>query len=91
MLGINGKQWNDIQWTDVEEFLNEIEESFFFEFKKDEVSGAKLIKEIAALANTYGTHLFSVRSPASRPSHGDYPHQQSERRKGVESRWHYFI
>ena len=42
MLGINGKQWNDIQWTDVEEFLNEIEESFFFEFKKDEVSGAKL-------------------------------------------------
>ena len=23
MLGINGKQWNDIQWTDVEEFLNE--------------------------------------------------------------------
>ena len=38
-----------------------------------------------------GTHLFSVRSPASRPSHGDYPHQQSERRKGVESRWHYFI
>ena len=49
MLGINGKQWNDIQWTDVEEFLNEIEESFFFEFKKDEVSGAKLIKEIAAL------------------------------------------
>lgn len=58
MLGINGKQWNDIQWTDVEEFLNEIEESFFFEFKKDEVSGAKLIKEIAALANTYGGYVF---------------------------------
>ena len=33
MLGINGKQWNDIQWTDVEEFLNEIEESFFFIIK----------------------------------------------------------
>ena len=39
----------------------------------------------------YGTHLFSVRSPASRPSHGDYPHQPSKQRKGVESRWHYFI
>ena len=38
-----------------------------------------------------GTHLFSVRSPASRPSHGDYPHQPSKQRKGVESRWHYFI
>jgi len=37
------------------------------------------------------THLFSVRSPASRPSHGDYSHQPSEQRKGVESRWHYFI
>ena len=38
-----------------------------------------------------GVHLFSVRSPASRPSHGDYSHQPSEQRKGVESRWHYFI
>ena len=38
-----------------------------------------------------GTHLFPVRSPASRPSHGDYPHQPSKQRKGVESRWHYFI
>lgn len=37
-------------------------------------------------------HIFSpVRSPASRPSHGDYPYQPSEQRKGVESRWHYFI
>lgn len=38
-----------------------------------------------------GVHLFSARSPASRPSHGDYPHQPSEQRKGAESRWHYFI
>src|SRR5574344_634621 len=38
-----------------------------------------------------GIHLFSVRSPASRPSHVDYSHQPSEQRKGVESRWHYFI
>ena len=37
------------------------------------------------------TNLFFVRSPASRPSHGDYPHQPSKQRKGVESRWHYFI
>ena len=28
-----------------------------------------------------GVHLFSARSPASRPSHGDYPHQPSEQRK----------
>ena len=36
-----------------------------------------------------GTNLFSVRSPASRPTHGDYPHQPSQQRKGAESRWHY--
>ena len=24
-------------------------------------------------------------------SHDDYPHQPSKQRKGVESRWHYFI
>ena len=40
---------------------------------------------------TDGTNLFSVRSPASRPSHGDYTHQPSKQRKGVESQWHYFI
>ena len=39
----------------------------------------------------HGTHLFPVRSPASRPSHGDYPYRSREQRKGVESRWHYFI
>ena len=47
--------------------------------------------QIKILSHANGTHLFSVRSPASRPSHGDYPHQPSKQRKGVESRWHYFI
>ena len=28
---------------------------------------------------------------SQRSTHGDYPYQSSEQRKGVESRWHYFI
>ena len=55
-----------------------------------------LAPEVKDLTRTEMTELmehifFSVRSPASRPSHGDYSHQPSEQRKGVESRWHYFI
>ncbi len=55
-----------------------------------------LAPEVKDLTRTEMTELmeyiFSLsRSPASRPSHGDYPHQPSEQRKGAESRWHYFI
>ena len=54
-----------------------------------------LAPEVKDLTRTEMTelmeHIFSVRSPASRPSHGDYSHQPSEQRKGAESRWHYFI
>ncbi len=55
-----------------------------------------LAPEVKDLTRTEMTELmehiiFSVRSPASRPAHGDYSHQPSEQRKGAESRWHYFI
>ena len=36
-------------------------------------------------------YIFSLPEVQRRPSHGDYPHQPSEQRKGAESRWHYFI
>ncbi len=52
-----------------------------------------LAPEVKDLTRTEMTELmgtsFSVRSPASRPSHGDYPHQPSKQRKGAESRWQY--
>ena len=39
-----------------------------------------------------GNNHFGVKASKSwLKNGGDYPHQQSERRKGVESRWHYFI
>lgn len=60
--------------------------------------GEKMPEETLLLVEDYidgklhvfdGAHLFSVRSPASRPTHGDYPHQPSQQRKGAESRWQY--
>ena len=55
-----------------------------------------LAPEVKDLTRTEMTELmeyiFSLsEGPASRPSHGDYSHQPSEQRKGVESRWHYSI
>ena len=51
-----------------------------------------LAPEVKDLTRTEMTelmeHIFSL---SERPSHGDYPHQPSKQRKGVESRWHYFI
>lgn len=58
MIGLNGKKWEDVCWLDIKDYLNDIEESFYFEFKSDDVSAAKLIKEISALANTYGGYIF---------------------------------
>ena len=53
-----------------------------------------LAPEVKDLTRTEMTelmeHIFSL-SEVQRPSHGDYPYQPSKQRKGVESRWHYFI
>ncbi len=58
MLLINGKSWNVLSNEDVLNVINEIEESFFFEFKEDGVKPSKLIEEISAFANTYGGYIF---------------------------------
>lgn len=58
MLLINGKSWNVLSNEDVLNAINEIEESFFFEFKEDGVKPSKLIEEISAFANTYGGYIF---------------------------------
>ena len=59
MININNTIWMDLTAEDVEDsIVNEIiEESFFFEFKDDRVSPAKLAEEITALANTYGGYI----------------------------------
>ena len=59
MISINDKRWDKLQTSDIVDFLQRIdEENFFFEFKSDDISPKHLMKEISALANTYGGYLF---------------------------------
>lgn len=59
MININNKSWDKVRWTDIVKLLDSTDdESFFFEFKSDEESNDKLIKEISALSNTYGGYIF---------------------------------
>ena len=60
MIGINGKSWHDLTATDVKCFVDDTDqkESFFFEFKTDDVRPNKVIREITAFANTYGGYIF---------------------------------
>lgn len=54
MININNKPWSKLRSTDIQKFLSGTEdENFFFEFKADEETPAKLVKEISAFANTY--------------------------------------
>lgn len=42
----------------IEKTISDQEESFFFEFKEDDVETKKLSEEISAFANTYGGYIF---------------------------------
>lgn len=58
MININNKNWNQLLSSDIEELLtSDISENFFFEFKADDETPAKLIKEISAFTNTYGGYI----------------------------------
>ena len=59
MLNINNATWENLTIQDIEIHLSSYnEESFFFEYKSDETSNEKFIKEVSALANTYGGYIF---------------------------------
>lgn len=60
MININGKQWNNLRLKDVEKFLKTIDddETFFIEFKSEDIRNAKLTKEISAFANSFGGYIF---------------------------------
>lgn len=58
MVNINNKGWNRLSVDDIQSFLlGDGEENFFFEFKSDQETNPKLVKEISAFANTYGGYL----------------------------------
>ena len=60
MININNTIWENVQAEDVKAQLEKTDtaENFFFEFKEDEESPAKLMKEICAFANTFGGYIF---------------------------------
>lgn len=59
MININKKSWYKLRFSDIEKLLSgSDDENFFFEFKADEETPAKLIKEISAFSNTYGGYIF---------------------------------
>lgn len=58
MININGKRWNELTVEDIEKAIADSEESFFFEYKDDNVEPKKIIQEISAFANTYGGYIF---------------------------------
>lgn len=58
-ININNKRWDKITARDIQKVLSGTDdESFFFEFKSDDEEPNKLVKEISALANTYGGYIF---------------------------------
>ena len=59
MININGKDWNELSASDISTMLSEqdLEESFYFEFKDDKVATKKVAEEISAFANTFGGYV----------------------------------
>ena len=58
MININNKQWEKLRFSDIEKLLaGTDDETFFFEFKSDKESPAKLVKEVSAFSNTYGGYI----------------------------------
>ena len=59
MININGKEWNKLKLKDIEKFLLYVEddETFFIEFKDENIRNTQLTKELSAFANSYGGYL----------------------------------
>ena len=58
MININDKNWDKLRVSDIEKLLeNDDDETFFFEYKSDDVTPKKIVKEISAFSNTYGGYI----------------------------------
>lgn len=58
MININNKSWEKLRFSDIKKLLSGADdETFFFEYKADDTSPKKLVKEISAFANTYGGYI----------------------------------
>ena len=59
MININNKTWNKLRLKDVEQYLDTIDddETFFLEFKEENIRKTQLTKEISAFANSFGGYI----------------------------------
>lgn len=58
MININNKSWDRLRISDIHKLLSSADdETFFFEFKSDDETPAKLAKEVSAFSNTYGGYI----------------------------------
>lgn len=58
MVNINNKRWDKLRFSDIKKLLSGCDdENFFFEFKSDDETPSKLVKEVSAFANTYGGYI----------------------------------
>lgn len=60
MININNKLWNKLKLRDIENFLDTLEddETFFMEFKEENIRNTQLTKEMSAFANSFGGYIF---------------------------------
>lgn len=59
MIRINNTNWEDLEISDITEFLQHAEtESVFFDYKEDAAGKDKITKEVCAFANTFGGYIF---------------------------------
>lgn len=59
MIRINNTNWEALELSDINEFLQHAEtESVFFDYKEDAAGNDKITKEVCAFANTFGGYIF---------------------------------
>lgn len=59
MININNKIWDKVRLKDIEKYLDTIDddETFFIEFKEENIRNTQLTKEISAFANSFGGYI----------------------------------
>lgn len=59
MININGKKWEKLRLNDIKKYLIEIdnEETFFVEYKEEQIRKEQIAKSISSFANTYGGYF----------------------------------
>lgn len=59
MININNKIWDKLRLKDIEKYLDMIDddETFFIEFKEENIRNTQLTKEISAFANSFGGYI----------------------------------